>query len=120
MIVDWYVISNPGLGISRIPIGVNRGYNSEKFLKKVVETATPLMDYFCNRLTDVVSGELKISQIETVFAEIIEEMPVMSYRISKENGVDQFIIQYSKYTEIRLTDSTKQIYRDIKLPKILA
>jgi hypothetical protein len=117
MIVDWYVISNPGLA------GYNprtiKGYDkvSEKFLKKVVETATPLMDYFCNRLTDVVSGELKISQIETVFAEIIEEMPVMNYRISKDN---EFIIQYSKYTEIRLTDSTKQIYRDIKLTKILA
>lgn len=109
MRVDWYVKSNPW-----------NGKVTEKVLSKVVETATPLMDYFCDRLTEVVEGDLKISQIETVFGEIVEEMPVMNYRISEENGVDQFIIMYNKHTEIRLTDSTKQIYREIKLTKILS
>lgn len=110
MIIDWYVKSNPWGG-TKI---------SKKFLSKVVETATPLMDYFCGRLTERVEGELEINQIESVFGEIVEEMPVMNYRISNENGVDQFIIQYNKFTEIRLTDSTKQIYREIKLTKILS
>jgi len=109
MIVDWYVKSNPwGRPIT------------EKVLSKIVETATPLMNYFCKRLTDAIDDELEISKIETLFAEIVQEMPVMNYRISKEDGVDQFIIMYNSRTEIRLTDSTKQIYREIKLTKILS
>jgi len=43
-------------------------------------------------------------------------MPIMSSTIID----NEFIIKYNRWTSIRLTDTTKQIYRDIKLEKILA
>ena len=72
------------------------------------------MNYFCDRLSEI--DEWKVEDAEKVFGEIIEEMPIMSYRV--HNG--EFIINYNKYVSIKLTDTTRQIYREIKLGKILA
>jgi hypothetical protein len=111
MTIDWYVKANEG-------IYAPQGLVSEKFMKQVIKTATPCMDYFCKRLSEV--EDLDIFKIEGVFGEIVEEMPVMNYRISEIDGVNEFIIKYNKWVDIRLTDTTKQIYREIKLTKILS
>jgi len=31
---------------------------------------------------------------------------------------EEFVIKYNRWVDIKLTDTTKQIYRDIKLEKI--
>jgi len=103
--IDWYVEISDNSPI---------GFKSDDFLKGVIETATPFMNYFCDRLSEI--EDWKIEDAEKVFGEIIDEMPIMSYRIWDE----EFIIKYNRFVDIKLTDTTRQIYREIKLGKILA
>jgi hypothetical protein len=49
-----------------------------------------------------------------IFSEIIEELPIMEASIYK----NEFTIRYNRFVYLNLTDTTKQIYRDIKLEKI--
>ena len=103
--IDWYV------EVSRY---APDNLNSDNYLKSVIETATPFMNYFCDRLSEM--EEWKIGDAERVFGEIIEEMPIMNYQIKGE----EFTIKYNRFIDIKLTDTTRQIYREIKLGKILA
>jgi len=100
--IDWYVEISDHL-------------KSDSYLKSVIETATPFMNYFCDRLSEI--EDWKIEDAERVFGEIINEMPIMNCRVNSEG---EFVINYNKHTLIKLTDTTKQIYREIKLGKILA
>ena len=103
--IDWYV---------EISEYSPQSFQSDNFLKGVIETATPFMNYFCDRLSEI--EDWKIEDAERVFGEIIEEMPIMSCRVYE----GEFIINYNRYINIKLTDTTRQIYREIKLGKILA
>jgi hypothetical protein len=103
--INWYVQIS-----EYAPIG----FNSDIYLASVIDTATPFMEYFCKRLSEVDSWS--IDDAQKIFKDIIDEMPIMSSTIID----NEFIIKYNRYTSIRLTDTTKQIYRDIKLEKILA
>ena len=89
------------------------GFNSDSYLGNVIDTATPFMEYFCKRLSEV--DNWSIDDVQNVFKDIIDEMPIMSSIIID----NEFIIKYNRWTSIKLTDTTKQIYRDIKLEKIL-
>ena len=102
--INWYV---------QISEGAPHGFNSDIYLGNVIDTATPFMDYFCKRLSEIENW--MIEDAETIFKDIIDEMPIMSAMISNT----EFIIRYNRWVSIRLTDTTKQIYRDIKLEKIL-
>jgi hypothetical protein len=102
--INWYV---------QISEGAPQGFNSDIYLGNVIDTATPFMDYFCKRLSEIENW--MIQDAETIFKDIIDEMPIMSSMISNT----EFIIRYNRWVSIRLTDTTKQIYRDIKLEKIL-
>ena len=103
--INWYVQISEDAPI---------GFNSDIYLASVIDTATPFMEYFCKRLSEVDSWS--IDDAQKIFKDIIDEMPIMSSTIID----NEFIIKYNRYTSIRLTDTTKQIYRDIKLEKILA
>jgi hypothetical protein len=103
--INWYV---------QISESAPQGFNSDSYIGAVIDTATPFMEYFCKRLSDV--DNWKIEDAQNVFKDIIDEMPIMSSTIYD----NEFIIRYNKWTSIKLTDTTKQIYRDIKLEKILA
>lgn len=103
--INWYV---------QISEGAPQGFNSDIYLGNVIDTATPFMDYFCKRLSEV--DNWCIDDIQKVFKDIIDEMPIMSSMIHRDN---EFVIKYNRWVSIRLTDTTKQIYRDIKLEKIL-
>ena len=103
--INWYV---------QISENAPYGFNSDIYLASVIDTATPFMEYFCKRLSEVDSWS--IDDAQKIFKDIIDEMPIMSSTIID----NEFIIKYNRYTSIRLTDTTKQIYRDIKLEKILA
>lgn len=102
--INWYV---------QISEAAPQGFNSDNYLGNVIDTATPFMDYFCKRLSEIENW--MIQDAETIFKDIIDEMPIMSSIINN----NEFIIKYNRWVSIRLTDTTKQIYRDIKLEKIL-
>ena len=108
--IDWYV---------EISEWAPDSFNTDKLLNQVIETSTPFMNYFCERLSMI--EDCKIENVESIFGEIVDEMPIMNYRtmLSPINGEKEFVIVYNKYVYIKLTDTTKQIYREIKLTKIL-
>ena len=81
-------------------------------LSSVINTASPCMNYFCQRLTE--KENFTLEDIEKIFSEIIEELPIMRANIYG----DEFVIKYNRWVDIKLTDTTKQIYRNIKLEKI--
>jgi hypothetical protein len=102
--INWYV---------QISDLAPHGVNSDGYLGTVIDNATPFMEYFCKRLSEV--NNWSIDDAQNVFKDIIDEMPIMSSTVLN----NEFIIKYNRWTSIKLTDTTKQIYRDIKLEKIL-
>lgn len=103
--IDWYV---------EISEGAPEGFRGDKYLSNVIDTASPCMDYFCNRLTDM--KDWKLEDALSIFQDIIDELPVMSPVIW--NG--EFFIRYNKWVYIKLTETPKQIYRDSKIRQLLA
>ena len=101
--IDWYV---------EISEGAPDGFKEDKYLSSVINTASPCMNYFCQRLTE--KENFTLEDIEKIFSEIIEELPIMRANIYG----DEFVIKYNRWVDIKLTDTTKQIYRNIKLEKI--
>lgn len=101
--IDWYV---------EISESAPEGFKDDKYLSNVINTASPCMNYFCQRLTQ--KEDFTLEDIEKIFSEIIEELPIMRANIYG----DEFVIKYNRWVDIKLTDTTKQIYRDIKLEKI--
>jgi hypothetical protein len=101
--IDWYV---------EISESAPDGFKGDKYLSNVIKTAAPCMDYFCKRLSEI--EDFTLDNMEKIFSEIIEELPIM--RGNRYGG--EFVIKYNRWVDIKLTDTTKQIYRDIKLEKI--
>jgi hypothetical protein len=103
--IDWYV---------EISEGSPEGFRGDKYLSNVIDTASPYMDYFCKRLTDM--KDWKLEDALSIFQDIIDELPVMSPVIWN----DEFFIRYNKWTYIKLTETPIQIYRDSKIKQLLA
>jgi hypothetical protein len=101
--IDWYV---------EISENAPEGFKDDKYLSNVINTASPCMNYFCKRLSE--KDDFTLEDMEKIFSEIIEELPIMRANIYG----DEFVIKYNRWVDIKLTDTTKQIYRDIKLEKI--
>lgn len=101
--LDWYV---------EISESAPDGFKSDKYLSNVIKTATPCMTHFCKRLTEI--DDFTLDDMEKIFSEIIEELPIM--RVNRFGS--EFIIKYNKWADIKLTNTTKSIYRDIKLEKL--
>lgn len=101
--IDWYV---------EISESAPDRFKSDKYLSSVIKTAAPCMNYFCKRLIEI--EDFTLDDMERIFSEIIEELPIM--RCNIYGG--EFVILYNRWVDIKLTDTTKQIYRDIKLEKI--
>jgi hypothetical protein len=104
MTIDWYVTINEDAPDS---------LKSDRALQNVINTTTPVMKYFCEKLTSI--KEWSVKDAERIFIEIVDEMPVMNARIIN----NEFVISYSRYISIRLIDNTTQIYRDVKLESII-
>lgn len=102
--IDWYV---------EISDSAPDGFKGDKYLGKVIDTASPCMDYFCKRLTDM--KDWKLEEANSIFKEIIEELPIMTARIYNK----EFIINYNKWVFIKLTETPIQIYRESKIRQIL-
>ena len=104
--IDWYV---------EILEHAQPHFRTDKFMDVVIKTASPCMEYFCNRLSEIENW--RVEDAAGIFGDIIEELPIMNFYI--DPITKEFIIKYNSYVFIKLTDTTKQIYRDIKLEKIL-
>ena len=101
---DWYV---------EISEGSPDGFKEDKYLGNVIDTASPCMDYFCKRLTDM--KDWKLEDANNIFKEIIEELPIMTAHIYD----NEFIIRYNNWVTIKLTETATQIYRESKIKQIL-
>jgi CRISPR/Cas system-associated protein Csx1 len=88
-------------------------FKSDKYLGNVIDTASPCMDYFCNRLTDM--KDWKLEDANAIFKDIVEELPIMTARVYN----NEFIINYNRWVTIKLTETPIQIYRDSKIRQIL-
>jgi hypothetical protein len=88
-------------------------YNSDKYLKTIIDTATPFMNHFCKRLNKI--DDWKLEDANRIFKDLVEELPIMQAQVFN----DDFLIRYNKWTYIKLTDTVKQIYRESKLNKLL-
>lgn len=102
--IDWYV---------EIAESAPERFKNDNYLKTVIDTATPVMNYFCERLSEI--QDWNVDNANKIFTSIIEEMPIMKPHVY--NG--EFWISYNNWTKIRLTETTKQIYRNIKIENIL-
>jgi len=103
--IDWYV---------EISENAPDGFRGDKYLSNVIDTASPCMNYFCKRLTEMKNW--KLEDANNIFKEIIEELPIMSAVIYN----NEFFINYNRWVTIRLTETPKQIYRDSKIKQLLA
>jgi CRISPR/Cas system-associated protein Csx1 len=103
--IDWYV---------EISDSSPESFKSDLFLSKVIDTASPCMDYFCNRLTEM--KDWKLEDANNIFKEIIEELPILKSRVYN----NEFIIDYNRYVVIRLTETPTQIYRESKIKQLLS
>jgi hypothetical protein len=102
--IDWYI---------EISDYCPPSFKTDKYLKSVIDITTPIMNYFSKRLSEIENWS--VYDANKIFSDIIDEVPIFSTTIY--NG--EFIINYNKWTVIKLTDNTNQIYRGIKLEKIL-
>jgi len=102
--IDWYV---------EILDSAPDGFKGDKYVGNVIDTASPCMDYFCHRLTEM--KDWKLEDANNIFKEIIEELPIMTARIYNND----FIINYNKWVTIKLTETATQIYRESKIRQIL-
>ncbi len=102
---DWYV---------EISDSAPDGFKGDKYLGNVIDTASPCMNYFCDRLTEM--KDWKLEDANNIFKEIIEELPIMTAKIYN----NEFIINYNRWVIIKLTETPIQIYRDSKIKQILA
>jgi hypothetical protein len=101
--IDWYI---------EISEYAPEGFKDDKYLSTVIDTASPCMDYFCDRLSEI--EDWKLEDVETIFKDIIEELPIMTPRFYN----NEFFIDYNRWVTIKLTDTTKQIYRESKLTSL--
>lgn len=102
---DWYV---------EISEWAPENFRTDEYLSKIIDTASPYMDHFCQRLTEI--SDWKLEDANIIFQEIIEEFPILVPQIW--NG--DFFIRYNKWVYIKLTETPKQIYRDAKIKQLLA
>ena len=101
--IDWYV---------EISDSAPDSFKTDDYLNIVIKTAAPCMSYFCKRISEIENYRLEDMMI--IFQEIIEELPIMRANIY----AGEFVIRYNRWVDIKLTDTTKQIYREIKLEKL--
>lgn len=103
--MNWIISDNKSYGISL----------NQKQIDKIYSVTKPCMEYISNRLFEIENWTM--DDAKRILSEIVDEMPIMSYRISPSEG--QVIIHYNRYADIILTDPFIQIYREQKLNKIL-
>jgi hypothetical protein len=88
-------------------------FKTDKFKEVVTENTKPVMAYISEKLKE---SDYNLSEFYQKFKDAVDDLPIMNV---KSNIDDEIIIQYNRWVDIKLVDSTKAIYRDIKLNKLL-
>ena len=98
--IDWYI---------NVSEYAPESMSSDKITDNVIKTMAPIMDFLCVRL----NKENSITMEKVI--SIMNELSIMNSSIID----DELVIKYNRFISIRLTESLKQICRDIKIKKIL-
>lgn len=99
-------------------------FKSDEFKLMVKETAEPCIKYLNNKIGDnIFKIECDKNKILILFKEIMQDMPILNnlsmVDYTSINNYNYIILRYNKWVDILITDTIEQIYRDIKLNKIL-
>ena len=108
-------------------------FKSDEFKLMVKETAEPCIKYLHNKIGDnILKIECDKNKILILFKEIMYDMPILNNLsvVDKQGFIfsandytsinyNYIILRYNKWVDILITDTIEQIYRDIKLNKIL-
>ena len=92
---------------------IDSSRTESKYIEVVNRNVQPCMDYFCMRLLEMEVYDN--DEILKVFKEIIEELPIMTAKVYN----NEFIINYNRWVNIKLTETPIQIYRESKIRQIL-
>lgn len=87
-------------------------FKNDKFKEVVIENTKPVIAYIYEKLKE---SDYNLSEFNKRLKDIVDDLPIMKVKIID----DEIIIKYNKWIDIKLVDSTKAIYRDIKLNKLL-
>lgn len=87
-------------------------FKTDKFKNSVNENAKPVMIYISEKLKE---SDYNLSEFYENFKDIVDDLPIMNLKCIN----DEIIIKYNRFVYIKLVDSTKAIYRNIKLNKLL-
>ena len=101
--IEWYI---------DIDEWVPSHFKTDKFKEVVTDNTKPVMVYISEKLKE---SDYNLSEFYQKFKDVVDDLPIMKVKIID----DEIIIQYNKWVDIKLVDSTKAIYRDIKLNKLL-
>ena len=88
-------------------------FKTDKFKEVITDNTKPIMVYIYEKLKE---SDYNLSEFYQKFKDVIDDLPIMNVKI---NINDEIIIKYNRWVNIKLIDSTKAIYRDIKLNKLL-
>lgn len=101
--IEWYI---------HIDKWAPEHFKTDKFKKIVTENTIPVITYISEKLKE---SDYNLSEFHQKFKDVVDDLPIMKVKVID----DEIIIQYNKWVDIKLVDSTKAIYRDIKLNKLL-
>ena len=87
-------------------------FKTDKFKEIVTENTIPVIKYISEKLKE---SDYDLSGFCQKFKDIVDDLPIMKVKVID----DEITIQYNRWVDIKLVDSTKAIYRDIKLNKLL-
>lgn len=87
-------------------------FKTDKFKEVVTKNTKPVMVYISEKLKE---SDYDLSGFCQKFKDIVDDLPIMKVKVID----DEITIQYNRWVDIKLVDSTKAIYRDIKLNKLL-
>jgi hypothetical protein len=93
--------------------GAPKHFKTEKFKETIIRNSKPVMDFLYEKL---VENDYNLEEFYNKCKDIIDDLPIMKFKIIN----NEIIIQYNRWIDIKLTDSTKQLYRDIKLDKLIS
>jgi hypothetical protein len=89
-----------------------KNFKTEKFKDSVIENSQPIINYIFEKLNEF---NYNLDEFYKKFSDIVDDLAIMNIKLL--NG--EIILKYNRWVDIKFVDSTKSIYRDIKLNKLI-
>jgi hypothetical protein len=87
-------------------------FKTEMFKDSVIKNSQPIIDYIFEKLNEF---NYNLDEFYKKLSDIVDDLPIMSIKLV--NG--EIILKYNRWVDIKFVNSTKSIYRDIKLNKLI-